>query len=338
MPAALTIGPLSLASRVLQSPMADCTDLPFRLIAREHGLTLACVEMVSANSLARANRKTLEMLKTIPQDRPLAVQLLGSDPATMARAAAAVEGMGADLLDINLGCSVRKVVKNGEGAALLREPGKVGRILRAVRRALKRLPLTVKMRKGFDDESGRQAVEIAAISELEGVSALAVHGRTALQGYDVKADYAAIGAVKAAVRIPVIGNGDVFSAEDALAMAAASSCDAVMVGRGGLGNPWIYRDIDLALAGGGPKAAPPNPAERRAVLLRHLDYEALHVGERLAALNMRRIGAWYTTGLPHAKRLRTALCLADSTAAARRLIEEFFDRLGIQGPAHGLAQ
>lgn len=313
--------------------MADCTDLPFRLIAREHGLALACVEMVSANSLARAHAKTLGMLKTVPGDRPLAAQLLGHDPRTMARAAAVLEDMGFDLLDLNLGCSVRKVIKNGEGAALLQEPRKAGRIFAAVRKALKRIPLTVKMRKGFADETGAEALEVARIAEKEGVAALTVHGRTAKQNYSVPADYSAIAAVKTAVRIPVIGNGDVFSAADAARMVSESSCDGVMVGRGGLGNPWLYREIEAALAGSGPPSRescsppkPPSVEDRREILLRHLEYEALHLGERAAALNMRRIGTWYTAGLPHAKQLRVSLCLAPDTHTIRKLIERFFEQ------------
>ncbi|MBI5883285.1 MAG: tRNA dihydrouridine synthase DusB [Elusimicrobia bacterium] len=307
--------------------MADCTDIAFRLVARERGLALACVEMISANSLVRAGNKTLDMLKTAPEDRPLAAQLLGHDPVIMARAAAILEERGFDLIDINLGCSVPKVIRNGEGSSLLEEPRKVGRIFAAVGKALKKVPLTVKLRKGFKDESGEEAVVVAKIAQAEGLAGLAVHGRTGKQNYSVPSDHRAIARVKEAVTIPVIGNGDIFTPEDALRMVRESSCDGVMVGRGGLGNPWIYREIEACLTGS-PKPGRPSVRERRDALLQHLDYEVLHLGERSALLNMRRIGGWYTTGLPRAKGLRVSLCTASDTASMRQLIEEFFD-----GPA-----
>jgi nifR3 family TIM-barrel protein len=305
--------------------MADCTDVAFRLVARQRGLAFACTEMISANSLVRASRKTLELLGTAPEDRPLAAQLLGHDAAVMARAAAILEERGFDLIDINLGCSVPKVVKNGEGSALMEEPRKVGRIFAAVRKALKKVPLTAKFRKGFRDESGDEAVALAIIAQAEGLAGIAVHGRTGKQNYSVPADHGVLALVKRAVTIPVIGNGDIFKAEDAVRMVRESGCDGVMVGRGGLGNPWLYKEIEAALE---DKPPPPPPARRdkRETLLQHLDLEVRHLGERSAMLNMRRIGAWYTAGLPRAKPLRVALCGAPGTTEMRRLIEDFFGR------------
>ncbi len=314
-------------SPVIQSPMAACTDLPFRLIARERGLAFSFLEMVSAQALVRDNEKTRRLLQSTPQDRPLGAQLLGCDPAIMAEAARIIEDMGFDWLDLNLGCPVRKVTANGEGAALLKEPDKAAAVFRAVKGAVKRIPVTVKTRKGFEDESGDEAVAVAKRAEAEGLSAVTIHGRTQKQGYTGRADYAAIGKVKAAVKIPVIGNGDVVSAQDALRLKQESGCDGVMIGRGGLGNPWIYRTLEGVMRGEETPAYVPTVAERRETLLKHLEYEVQYCGERQAALNMRRITVWYTAGLPNNKPLRAAVCRTMDCGEIRRLIEDFFAAL-----------
>ncbi|MEK7388281.1 MAG: tRNA dihydrouridine synthase DusB, partial [Elusimicrobiota bacterium] len=241
---ALQIGTLFLPSKIVQSPLAACSDLPFRLIAREKGLGFCFLEMVSAQSLTRENAKTLRMLMTLPQDRPLGAQLIGCDPAMMAEAARILEETGVDLIDLNLGCPVKKVVGNGEGSALLKDPRQAELVFRAVRRAVNKIPVTVKMRKGFSDPSGDEAVELAKRAESSGLNAVTVHGRTQAQQYGGKADWDAIGRVKKAVKIPVIGNGDVLAPSDAQRLLDVSGCDGIMIGRGGLGNPWIYKNIE----------------------------------------------------------------------------------------------
>lgn len=316
---------LTLRQGVIQSPMAACTDLPFRLVAREHGMEFAFLEMVSAHALVQRNKKTLDMMKTVAEDRPLGAQLVGCDPDVMAEAAAIVEDMGFDLLDLNLGCPVPKVTGGGDGAgsALLAQPCKAGSIFEKVVRAVRRIPVTVKMRIGFKDASGAEAVEVAKRAQDAGVSAVAVHGRTREQQYSGKADYSAIGRVKAAVSIPVIGNGDVLGGPDALRLKQTSGCDAVMIGRGGLGNPWVYRDVARALEGDSAPPSAPGLEEKRKVLLRHLALEVEHQGGWLAVRQMRRVACWYFAGFPGAAEFRAAVCAAEDTARMRELIESF---------------
>ncbi len=320
----LRLGSLTLKTGVIQSPMAACTDLPFRLIAREKGLEFAFLEMVSAHALLSRNPRTLELMKTIPEDRPLGAQLVGCDPGAVGEAAAVVEELGFDLVDLNFGCPVPKITGGGDGAgsAMLIQPEKSEEMFKRVVRAVKRIPVTVKMRLGFNDPSGDEAVGIAKRAEAAGVRAIAVHGRTRSQQYSGKADYAGIGKVKAAVKIPVIGNGDVLGGDDARRLLAVSGCDAVMIGRGGLGNPWIYRNVAGALEGNGT-AYVPTLEERRTTLLRHMELEVRHQGERLALLQMRRIGCWYFNGLPGAAEFRAGICRAGTIEEMRELIFGF---------------
>jgi len=305
--------------------MAACTDLAFRLVAREHGMRFAFLEMVSAHALIQRNSKTLGLLKSVPEDKPLGAQLVGCDPEAMGEAAAIIEDMGFDLLDLNLGCPVPKVTAGGDGAgsALLRQPEKAEAIFKKVVRAVKNIPVTAKMRLGYSDPSGAEAVDAAKRAEGAGICAVAVHGRTRVQQYSGRADYAAIGRVKAAVHIPVIGNGDVRSAGDARRLREESGCDAVMIGRGGLGNPWIYRDIEEGLEG--PERAAPERGleERRKALLRHMDLEIRFEGERMAVLRMRRIGCWYFNGLPGAGDFRARVCRAQRAEEMRGIISSF---------------
>lgn len=330
----LQLGSLKLSSAVIQSPMAACTDLPFRLVAREKGLGFSFLEMVSAQALVRDNEKTKRLLMSVERDRPLGAQLLGCDPETMGRAAEILEGMGTfDLIDLNLGCPVRKVTSNGEGSALLKDPEKAEAVFKAVRKAVKKTPITVKMRAGFEDPSGDQAAEVAKRAEANGFDAVTVHGRTQAQQYAGKASYEAIGRVKKAVKIPVIGNGDVCTPEDAKRIKEVSGCDGVMIGRAGLGNPWVYKALDAALEGKGADPYVPTIGERKDTLLKHLDLERELLGERQAAVNLRRIVMWYTAGLPHAKPVRAAVCRTFDVSEIRKAVADYFDTLPADAPA-----
>jgi nifR3 family TIM-barrel protein len=314
---------LTLRSGVIQSPMAGCTDLAYRLLAREHGMEFCFLEMVSAESLVRGNEGAHELMKTVPEDKPLGAQIVGCRPEAMGEAAAMIEARGYDLLDINFGCPVPKVAGNGAGSALLAEPDKARDIFKSVVKNVKKIPVTVKMRLGVTDGSGKEAERIARIAEDCGLDAVAVHGRTRAQGYSGTADWQAIGRIKKAVGIPVIGNGDVCSGEDAKRLREVSGCDGVMVGRGGLGNPWIFKDLERALNGGAESGGGSDVEAKRRALLRHLELEAAHRDDRTAALLMRRIGCWYFKSIPGANDFRSRITRCETVAEARRIIEEF---------------
>ena len=305
---------------VVQSPMANCTDLPFRLVAREQGMAFAFLEMVSSEALVRDTERTFEMMQTTPEDRPIGAQLVGCDPAVMGDAAAKVEAMGFDLLDLNLGCPVPKVVGKGGGSMLLREPHTAEQIFRRVVRSVTRIPVTVKMRLGFSDGSGQEAAAIAHIAQECGVDAIAVHGRTREQGYTGQADYEAIRLVKEAVSIPVIGNGDVVDGASALRLREVSGCDGVMLGRGALGNPWVYKEVEAALEGR-PAPAHPDLAERKRVLLRHIELQCQY--EEWPVGHLRRIICWYFKDLPGVAAFRDRVHRAQTVEEMRALVEGF---------------
>jgi hypothetical protein len=315
----MQIGRLQLPNNIILAPMAGITDLPYRRIMKEFGAGLVFTEMVSANGLIREGRRTRELLRSVAGERPLGIQLFGDDPAVLARAAELVREDG-ELLDLNLGCPVNKVVRSGAGSALLRDPAKVGRIVAAVRRATDR-PLTVKIRSGWDHGS-LNFLEVARIAVGEGAEAVALHPRPRSQGFSGAADWEQIARLKAALPVPVIGSGDVFTAADALAMLAKTGCDAVMIGRGGYGNPWLVRDILTLQQGGTP--APPTAGERLDVARRHLDLFLASFGEAKTARDMRKHLCWYCRGLAGAAAFRTAVNHAHSAADLRRLAEEFF--------------
>ena len=274
------------------APLAGITDKSFRRLCRECGAALVYTEMVSAKALWYGDKNTEALLDTCPEEAPVAFQVFGSDPEAMAFAAEFLDGRENVLLDVNMGCPVPKVVKNGDGSALMRDPDKAGRIIEAMRAKTKK-PVTVKMRAGWD-EGSVNAVEFARVLEAAGASMVCVHGRTREQFYGGKADWGVIAQVKNAVSIPVIGNGDVLSYADAERMVGQTGCDYVMVGRGALGNPWIFGES------GGESTA----QDKAAMFLRHARLAAEDKGERMAVLEMRKHAGWYFKGMPGSARLR----------------------------------
>ena len=298
----MKIGAFTFNDPVFLAPMAGVTDTAYRVIAHDMGCPLAFAEMVSSQGIHYRNEHTMKMLKTEAGERPIAMQIFAKSAAMAAEAAAYVEEIGtADILDFNMGCPAPKVVKNGEGSALMREPKKAEAILTAIRRATK-LPFTVKMRLGWDDSS-RNAVEIARMAEAVGVDAVAVHGRTREQFYSGNADYAAIGEVKRAVHIPVIVSGDIRRPSDLARALDITGADAVMIGRGAQGNPWIFPQL-IHWLHTGAELPPPTLAERARVILRHLDLLVGYKGEYIGIREMRKHAAWYTRGLKGSAELR----------------------------------
>ncbi len=315
----LKIGNVELDSPVALAPMAGVTDLPFRILCREQGCGLMCTEMVSAKALLYKNRNTKPLLETKPEERPVAVQLFGSDPEIMSEMALMLEEGPYDIIDVNMGCPVPKIVNNGEGSALMKNPKLAGEILSAMTRKLKK-PVTVKFRKGFNDESVN-AVEFAKMAEQSGAAAVAVHGRTREQFYSGKADWDIIHQVKEAVRIPVIGNGDIFTPQDAGRMMEETGCDGVMVARGAKGNPWIFSRIDHYLKTGEvlPKQG---PEEVKQMILRHAELLVAFKGEYTAMREMRKHVSWYTAGYPHSAALRNEINLVETMEELTELVLE----------------
>lgn len=286
----------------IQAPMCGCTDLVYRRIVRRFGCELAFCEMLKDRPVIEGNRKTMELVRSAPDDHPFGVQLAGRDPALLAEAARRAEQLGADVVDLNIGCPVPKVVKDGCGAALLKDPPLVGRALEAMAKAV-RVPVTLKMRSGFDGGDDERFLDVARRAEGAGATAITVHGRTRSQFFSGNANYAAIRRVKERVSVPVIGNGDVRCAADAQRMLRETGCDGVMVARGALGNPWIYRDIRAALAGEPP---PPAPAvrDRAAVLAEFFEGMRGLYGDAQAFLRIRRVIHWFVKGVENSAELR----------------------------------
>lgn len=300
----LKIGNVVLQNNVILAPMAGVTDLPFRLLCKEQGAGLLCMEMVSAKAIHYHNKNTDALMEIRQEEMPVSLQIFGSEADLMAEAAAQIEERPFAILDINMGCPVPKVVNNGEGSALMREPKKVEEIVSKVSRAVRK-PVTVKIRKGFDDDSVN-AAEIARIAESAGAAAVAVHGRTRQQYYSGKADWDIIAQVKRAVKIPVIGNGDVDSPQKAAEMLERTGCDGVMIGRGAQGNPWIFRQVTEYLETGRIPDRP-GPPEMRQVIQRHAALLVQVKGEYTAVREMRKHLAWYTAGYPHSAGFRRVI-------------------------------
>ena len=300
----LRIGNTVLENNVILAPMAGVTDLPFRVLCREQGAGCVVTEMVSAKAVLYNNKNTRELLQIDPAERPAAVQLFGSEPDIMAEIAARLEEGPYDYIDVNMGCPVPKIVNNGEGSALMKNPERAKEVLTAMVKAVKK-PVTVKFRKGFNDLSVN-AVEFAKMAESCGIAAVAVHGRTREQYYSGKADWDIIRQVKEAVRIPVIGNGDIFTPEDAGRMLKETGCDGIIVARGAKGNPWLFGRINHYLDTG--EVLPgPSMAEIKAMILRHGRMLVQFKGEGVAMREMRGHMAWYTKGMPHSATLRNEI-------------------------------
>lgn len=315
----LQIGNVKLENDLILGPMAGVTDLPFRLLCKEQGVGLLSMEMVSAKAISFHNKNTLELMRIEPQEHPIALQIFGSQPELMAQVAAEIEERPFDILDINMGCPVPKVVNNGEGSALMKNPALAGEIVEKIVKAVKK-PVTVKIRKGFDGHIN--AVEMAKILEASGASAVAVHGRTREQYYSGEADWDIIRQVKEAVSIPVLGNGDITCAQDAERMIKETGCDGVMIGRAARGNPWIFREVREYLETG---TFPPAPSvqEVKDMMLRHAKLQLKYRGEYTGIREMRKHVAWYTAGFPHSAKLRRRVNEIESMEALEELLESW---------------
>lgn len=317
----MKIGNVILKNNTVLAPLAGISNLPFRLMAKSYGCGLVCSEMISAVGLVRNSGKTLGMLDSAPQEKPLSVQLFGADPGVMAEAALMIESRGADIVDINFGCAVKKIIKTGSGVALMREPRQAEKVITAVRKAVK-IPLTIKMRSGWDT-SGRQARELARIAQGCGVDAVALHPRSATQRFGGRSDWSLIGAVKKEISLPVIGNGDIATGEDALQMMESTGCDAVMIGRAAIGNPFIFSDVIARLKGELPPRT--DLALRQQTMREYLDASVTYIGEAHACYMMRSRLGWFVKGLPHNSRFRESIKRVTSQIEAETLIDAYFE-------------
>ena len=323
----LRIGNVELENNIILAPMAGVSDLVFRRICREQGAGLVCSEMVSAKAILYKNKNTAELLRTDEKEHPVSIQLFGSDPDILGDMAAQVSEGDSDIIDFNMGCPMPKIVNNGEGSALLKDLRLAEKCLSAMVRSQKK-PVTVKIRKGFDAEH-INAVEAARMAEAAGVSAVAVHGRTREEYYSGEADWDVIAQVKRAIDIPVIGNGDIKSAEDVKRMYEQTGCDGFMIGRAARGNPWIFADIlgEIQADGGiaiEKKQAPGNRSfeDIKQMLLYHAKMQVEDKGEYIGIRQMRKHAAWYISGIKNAARMRTQINEVQTYGQLKELIED----------------
>ena len=314
----MKIGSIKLDNITIMAPLAGITNLPLRLLAKESGAALVCSEMVSANGLVYKSKKTEQLLNSIPAEKPLSIQIFGSDPSIMAEAARMVESGGADIIDINFGCSAKKVLKTGSGSALMKDPDKAAAVITAVRQAVI-VPVTIKIRSGWN-KSGEDALKIAALAQECGVDAITIHPRTATQGFGGHADWRLIADIKKNVSIPVIGNGDINHPADAIRMIQETGCDAVMIGRAAIGNPLIFKQI-LALLNGNRYDI--NLGQRFAVMIKYLKTSVKYFGEKHACRMMRSRLCWFTKGLPGSSKFRQSITRISSEEETLSLINSY---------------
>lgn len=315
----LQIGTVTLENNLILAPMAGVTDLPFRLLCKEQGAGLVCMEMVSAKAISYKNKNTKELLNIDEREHPVSLQLFGSDPDIISEIAKEIEELPFDILDINMGCPVPKVVNNGDGSALMKNPLLAGQIIEKTAKTIQK-PVTVKIRKGFDDKH-INAVEMARIAQESGAAAVAVHGRTREQYYSGKADWDIIRQVKEAVKIPVIGNGDLLTGKDVKRMEEQTGCDGFMIARGAQGNPWIFQNIMHYMETGEELQKPPME-EMVKMMLRHARMLIAYKGDYTGIREMRKHAAWYTGGYRNAAKLRGRMNDIESYQELSSLFEE----------------
>lgn len=318
----ITIGDVHLENNVFLAPLAGVTDLAFRILCKEQGAGLVVSEMISAKGVHYGGNGSIELAHSDVREAPLSVQIFGSEPDLMAEAALRFQQSGAAMIDVNMGCPMRKITSNGEGSALMQRPELIESIVRTIRQAIK-IPVTVKLRRGFHKDV-ENVTECALAAQEGGASAVAVHGRYREAYYTGSCDRTCIAKVKNALHIPVIGNGDIVSPEDAIGMFQETGCDAIMIGRGALGNPWIFREM---LQGGGP----PTLSEKEEMILRHLDLAISFKGAEIGVPEMRKHIAWYLKGLYGSGKVRDLICRANAREEMERLITHYFREIEVRG-------